>query len=426
MHFELDRRSIGGVKINKIIDPKFKTGAIYIRFLMPYEDETAPALSLIPALLVSANKHYDSNDKLSRRLNELYGASLSGVCLQCSDMLELLFSVDFILDKYAYDGESVAYECASLLGSCLFDPVVSNGEFDHAEFDIRKRDLLDAIDSEINDKASYALTRSFETVYRGETRSKRHYGSREAVAALTPKQTYQTYLRMLNEASVHITVCAGEDIPSVNNYLVDLFTNRTVSECPLPPYYSYSPCKAEPEFVSEYMDVKQANLVMAFKTDIHDYYINRVLSALYGESPISKLFMNVRERLSLCYYCQSVYSATKATMFVLSAVDNANVQKTKDEAVRQLSLIASGDFSDSDLELTKLYLVSLIRAKYDRKGALAEWFFSEELSGSNLTIEQAIDKINAVTREDVISAAKSYVLDTLFVLSNGKEAGDED
>lgn len=424
MNFDITRHNVGGVKINKIIDPKFKTGAIYIRFLMPYEDETAPALSLIPALLVSSNKHYDSNDKLSRRLNELYGASLSGVCLQCSDMLELLFSVDFILDKYAYDGESVAFDCASLLGFSLFEPLASNGEFDPTEFEIRRRDLLDAIDSEINDKASYALTRSFETVYRGETRAKRHYGTREAVAALTPKQTYEVYLRMLKEASVHITVCAGEDIPSVNKYLEDVFSTRERSDVLLPPYYSYSPCKSEPEFASEYMDIKQANLVMAFKTDIHDYYINRVLSALYGESPISKLFMNVRERLSLCYYCQSVYSATKATMLVLSAVDNINVQKTADEVTRQLSLIASGEFSDDDLALTKLYLVSLIRAKYDRKGALAEWFFSEELSGSNLTIEQAIDKINSVTREDIISAAKSYSLDTLFVLSNGEEIGN--
>ena len=111
-------------------------------------------------------------------------------------------------------------------------------------------------------------------------------------------------------------------------------------------------------------------------------------------------------------------------MLVLSAVDNINVQKTADEVTRQLSLIASGEFSDDDLALTKLYLVSLIRAKYDRKGALAEWFFAEELSGSNLTIEQAIDKINSVTREDIISAAKSYSLDTLFVLSNGEEIGN--
>lgn len=419
--FVLDSVSSEPFVLDVMTDSKFKTGSVIIRLLTPYDDESSAALALLPAILCSATAKYPTDALLAKRLNQLYGASLTGACLHCSDMLELVFSTDFILDRYALDGESVSLEATNILLDCLFDPLVVDGTFDETEFNMRKQDLLDNIDAEINDKASYALGLALETAYEGEIRSKRYYGSREAVESLTPESCYAVYRKIFSISKIYASVCSGERMPQIEKLLTETLSQVA---CPvtLPDYYSFSKAKPEPKYITQPVDAKQSNLVLAFKTDVYDRFANNVLSALYGESSTAKLFENVRERLSLCYYCQSVYSPTKATMFVLSAVDNANIDKATAEIINQLNLIATGDFGDDELQDAKLYLVSVLRAKFDRKGAISDWTFSEKLVGSNMSIQEAIENINRVGRADVINAARAFKLDTVFCLEGAADA----
>ncbi len=414
----IDRFTLDGVTINRIIDSKFKTGSVSVRLFTPYNDCDAPAFSLLPALLCSLNRNYPSQEALTKRLNELYGGNIWGSCSQLSDMLELSFSCDFILDRYAIDGEPVSLPTAKLLVDCLLDPLVVNGGFDPMEFSVRKQDLLDAIDSEINERSAYALTVAYETIYRGENSAKRHYYSREAVEALTPEFCYNAYLRLLENSRVFITVCSGEINTDMEQLLASAFSGK-IKNIPLSDYYTPSPAKAQPEEVVYPMDVKQASIVLAFKTACTDYYAIRLMSMLYGESPTSMLSLTVREAMSLCYYCQSGYSETKGTMVVVSGVDYANIPAVQNAVVDILSSVAKGEFDESTLEEAKLYFVSRLRSRLDRKGAIIDWYLREELTGSKMTIDDAIVAVNAVTRERVMSAAGSFKLDTLFTL--GKE-----
>lgn len=413
--FALNTISSGSLRLDSVTDPKFKTASVVVRILTPYNESDAAALALLPPLLCSANKKYPTDAKLAKRLNELYGASLSGACLWRSDMLELVFSTDFILDEFTLDNESVSRDATEILLDCILDPLVHDNAFDDAEFAMRKRDLLDSIDAEINDKAAYALALALETAYNGEIRSKRFYGSRSDVESLTSQKCYTVYQNLFSKSKMYVSVCSGKRLPDVEKIIVDRLAPVAGNAC-LPSYYSYSLCKSEPARVTKPTDAKQSNLILAFKTECRDRFVNDVLCAIYGESPTAKLFVNVREKLSLCYYCQSVYSPTKATMFALSAVDNDNVNKATDEIINQLSRIARGNFSYEELSAAKRYLVSLCNAKLDRKGAILDWTFSERISGTHLTVEQAIDKINSVTKDDVVAAAKSFKLDTVFVL----------
>lgn len=419
--FAHNRVATDTLTLDVMTDPKFKTGAVVIRLLTPYNDSHAAALALLPALLCSANRKYPTDASLAKYLNRLYGTSLSGACLHCSDMLELVFSTEFILDKYALENEAVSLEAVNVLLDSLLDPLVRDNAFDETEFTMRRQDLLDTIDAEINDKATYALGLALETVYEGEIRSKRFYGSREAVEALTPESCYEVYKTLFSICGIYVSVCSGERLPWVEELILDRLS-AVAGKVILPDYYSYSQPKAEPRYVTQPVDAKQTNLVLAFKTDNHDRFANNVLSAIYGEAPTAKLFENVRERLSLCYYCQSVYSPSKATMFVLSAVDNANTNQTIQEIITQLDRLASGDFSDDDLNDSKRYIAAVLCAKLDRKGGIADWIFTESLSGSHMTISEAIDKINAVTRDDVITCAKSFKLDTVFILEGAADA----
>ena len=413
-----DRENIGGIEINRIIDRKFTSGIVNIRLFADFDKETAPAYVLLPQLLSATNSSYPTQEALTNRLNELYGGNIWGSCAMLSDLLEVSFSCDFLLDKFALDGEKIALPTAKLLLECLFNPVVENGALDPIEFEVRKQDLLDSIDNEINERSSYAVMTAYQTVFRGETAANRNYYSREAVEALTPKSCYEAYKKLLSKSRVYITICSGERHDDIEALLREALQAIEVDPTPID-FYSPSPLKSNPEHIRHPMDIKQSTIVLAFKSDERDYFATRLFSLMYGESPTSVLSLNVREKLSLCYYCQSSYSESKSTMTVVSGVDNANVEKAQNAIISLLEDMSAGKFTDKDLEEAKLFMTSRIRSRVDRRGSLSDWYFRESLTNRNMTVEEAIAEVNDVSRERVEAVAKSFMLDTVFTL--GKE-----
>ncbi len=404
-----------GVTLKCITDSKFKSNIVSVKFLTDIANGDLAALALLPSVLSYTNANYPTASQMNSRLNSLYGASLFSSCGQRGDMYEISVSCEYILNKYTL-GESVADETVQILIDCITDPALENGVFCNEDFDIRKNDLLDAIDGEINDKISYALTLSCETVYKGENASQRYYGTREEVEALTPETVYSVYKKVLSTAKVEIIFAGGGEFDSQ----ITLFKNVFAPRNTLPvKYHSYSSLKPSPEYACTELDVNQANLVVAFKTDERNHHANRLMTSLYGGG-YSKLFENVREKLSLCYFCDAMYSEVKGTMSVVSAVDFANIEKTRDEIINQLSLVAQGDFTDEELENKKHQIAASLRSSYDSISALASWYYLCTLRGEVETIDSYVEKINTVTREQIINAASKMKLDSVFVLTNSE------
>jgi predicted Zn-dependent peptidase len=147
----------------------------------------------------------------------------------------------------------------------------------------------------------------------------------------------------------------------------------------------------------------------------------RVMAALYGGTPFSKLFANVREKLSLCYYCAARYDRAYKAMLVDSGVEAANFQKAYDEILRQLQALSQGDFTDEELQNTKLLLKTSLRAVTDSLGAIESWYMTQILEGTEVSPQKEIEQVQAVTREDIIQAAGRVTLDTVYFLK-GEEA----
>lgn len=412
----LSRSLARGVTLKCVSDPKFRSNIVTVKLLVKNSGENLAALALLPSVLSYTNANYPTSDKMNTRLNELYGASLFSSCGQRGDMYEISVSCEYILDKYTL-GEKIADDAVKILIDCLIDPALEDGVFAEEEFDIRKNDLLDAIDGEINDKTSYALTLAYPTIYCGELASQKYYGTREEVEALTPHDVYSIYKQVISSALIEIIFTGGGDFDSQASLFEGVFSDR-------PPlniaYYSPSPIKPETAICEEILDVSQANMVLAFKTDNQDHFANRLMTSIYGGG-YSKLFETVREKLSLCYFCDAGYSEVKSAMTVVSAVDFENIDAAKSEMIRQLSLVAQGDFTDEELENKKHQLAASLRSTADSISALSSWHYLCTLRGNDMTIDDYISKINAVTRDDVINSARDMKLDTVFVLKGGAD-----
>lgn len=419
MSVKYSRHQIGnGVFLSVITDSKFKTNYVKIRFVNKADAKKASARSIIPNLLVTTNSNFRTRIELNTRLSELYEASIGASGGMLGDAHSVNVSMSCICDKYALENEKVTEECTKILLDCVFNPVCENGAFIETEFNLLKQELIDAIDAEINNRRSYAITQAIKTVFVGEARAYGDYGTRENAVETTNAQTYELYREMLDTAFIDITVGGGGELDSVVKLITERFSKLNRSDIISPEYYSYSPIKQDIARVTETLDIKQAKMVIAYKSDVKDLYLMKLVTSMFGRTPFSKLFVNVREKLQLCYYCSASHNEYKGTILVDSGVDNSNIEKAAQAIDEQIHAIAQGDFTDSELEDTKLLMTGAFKSNYDSIYALAAWYAAQTARGTSFTPEQVNEIVNSYTREQVSECAKSFIMDTVYLLKS--------
>ena len=413
---EYKRTELGyNIGYTSITDEKFKTCSVYVRFATCLSPSEAAANSLGIGALSASNSKLRSLAELNERLSSLYGSALGTFTRKRGDIQILGLSSSWICGKYALDNEDIESEMISLVRDCLFSPNVKNGEFDATPFRITKNDLLDRIDAEMNNKRSYALDRASELAFSGEPAEYSCYGTRESAEAVTAADAYAAYLKLLSTAQVEIYYVA----PEPNVKIAEMFRNEFSSldrhsyKCN---FRAISPVKNEPLTVTEQMDVLQCKTVLTFKSDSDDIYAMRILSAILGETPVSKLFVNVREKLSLCYYCTCRYISAKNTLTIDSGVEKENIETAENEILHQLDEIKEGKITDDELESAILAMDNALAAIGDTPSSYSSWYFERFCDGNIVDPEQQSALYYAVTRERVIAAAKTLKLDSHYYM----------
>ncbi len=408
-----------GVGFITVVDPKFKSNTITIRFITKLDEKTASANALIPNILISSNEKLKTRTEITIKMAKLYDSNLSANSIKFGDNQIVMMSADFICDKYALDGEQISSEVTDVLLDCLFRPLTEGNAFAHEEFNLRKNELVESIQSQINDKRAYAYVRGNRTIYQNEPSSIPSYGTKETAEALTSQQVYEAYKNLLKKSQIEITLSGGQDFLQAKNKLVEAF-GKIERQPVFNEFYSYSPLKDKVAEPVDTLDVNQCKMLMAFKTDYHEYFVNRLMVAMFGGTAFSKLFLNVREKLSLCYYCAAVFIEAKGVLTVDSGVEKKNVSKAREEILRQLEMMANGEFTDDEMKNAVLSISGDFKSNYDSARDIVAWYMTQKIRKTDFTPEQAIDALKAVTREQIIKAAKSFKLDTVYLMQ-GKE-----
>lgn len=414
-----------GVTFHSIGEKRFKTGRLTAAMLLPLSAETASANAVLPYLLRRSCRRYPTFRALNEKLSSLYGASLQAQVYKLGEVQVLAVSAVGLDDRYALEKEEVAGELAELLCSILFDPAFENGQFRQEDIDQEKRQLIEQIDSEFNDKRIYAQIRCEELMCRDEAFGVGRFGTKKQVEALTGGEIYSAWRRALSSARMELMMVGGSDPQKAVEGFQKAFVQ--VSRKEILPCGTQIIAKADrvKEF-HDVMDVAQTKLVMGFRTGIAvpggDVTAMRLMSALFGGTPHSKLFLNVREKLSLCYYCSSSYDRHKGIVMVQSGVEQKNIEKAREEILRQLQAVQEGDFSAEDLDAAKMSVANSFRTMSDYLGGLEAWYLSQAFEKTVLTPEQSAEAVGGVTKEQVVKAAQTVSLDTVYQLTGKEEA----
>lgn len=424
MPVEFSRRSLGdGVYFTSVIDPRFKTNRISVHLVLPLKPEDVSKNALLPFLVKKGNKTYPDYIELNRHLSSLYGANLSADIQRIGDFQILSFSISTIDDKFALDGEPLVKELCDMMCGLLLEPAFLDESFSPSAFEVEKQGLIDTIEAEINEKTTFAVLRLLELMCADEPFGLNKYGKIDEIRQLTLPQIREKYSKVLSSARIECFFigCGNAETASA------LFSSR-FSLLDRNPFDSLTslwiPSAQQQRVVTEHYQVAQAKIVMGFRVnapEVTQREAARVMSAIFGGTPRSLLFMNVREKLSLCYYCSSRYDSKKNIMLVNSGVEFENIEKAKSEILHQLDLLQKGEFTDQLLDETKRMIESSFQTVNDSTSAVESWYLGQLFESEILSPEQQAQRLLSVTRDQVIEAAKAVSLDMAYILT-GEEA----
>lgn len=414
-----------GINFISIIDKKFKSNYIMIKFITKLDEGTASQNAIIPNLLVTSNSKYKTRTELTTKLSSLYGSNLSTLNHKLADNQVVGIAASCICDAYSLNGEKITSEVTDILLDCIFKPVIEDNGFAKKDFDLRKQELIDAIDAEINDKRTYAIIRANSSIYKNEPSAITAYGNRKGAEKLNPQMTYNQYKELLKTAQIEIMFVGGEDNKDAINKLKQAFSSLDREFIPNT-FENLSPIKSQVCEVTEEMDVNQCKMVMAFKSEYNNIYANRLMTTMLGGTAFSKLFTNVREKYSLCYYCAAGFVEGKGVLIVDSGVEYSNIPKAKEEILNQINALATGDFTHDEMKNAVLSIAGDYKSNYDSTSDLASWYFIQSIRGDNYTPEQAIELLEKITREDIIESASALKLDTIYIMKGSESQEGEE
>lgn len=404
---------------------KLKTTAIglYVHHDLNRTDATKTAL--LPYVLRRGSAERPTTGDIARSLEDLYGAHFQvGITKKGNDHI-LIFDGETISDRYAPNGEKLVEQTVELILSCIFNPKIENGAFSEDYVQQEKANLRDRIQNMINDKASYAMLRCTEEMFKGDVFAVPQLGCIEDVDKITAGELYEYYKKMIVSSVIDIYICGDTDINGIESAVKNSISGFTFEKAALPEQELLVKDNSEVNKVTDKLDVTQGKLSMGFRTNISSsdklYWGLMAANSVFGGGAHSKLFNNVREKLSLAYYASSQLNRSKGLMFVNAGIEFKNFNAAYDEIMAQFNAVKNGDISDDEINASVQAIVTALNSYYDDGRAIQGFFLNEKVAGTNRDIAEVREQIQQVTKDDIVRAAKQIELDTVYFLT-GREA----
>lgn len=422
-----------GVWLSHLRSDKFKTACLSLSLLTQLNRENVAMNALIPYVLRRGTRRYPAMDALSARLDELYGTAIEPVVRRIGEIQCVGFYASLPEGEFLPEGQDVLREGAELLGEMLLSPVTRGGLLLPQYVDSEKEKMLETIRSRINEKRGYALFRCLEEMCCYEDFAVGRLGGESECESIHYKKLTRRYHDLLQTSPVELFYCGRAEEQRVAAILRDALSTLPRSEIDydLGTDVRMNAVEEEPRRVEETLDVTQGKLVIGWRLgacmeepDIASLY---VFNAVFGGGSTSKLFMNVREKLQLCYYAGSLVDTHKGLLLVSSGVEFADEAAAEKEIFAQLEAMRRGEITDEELAAARSGVASDLRALLDSQGELEGFYLAQALDGPDCSPLELAELCETVSREDVAAIARSVECDMIYFLTgNGEEAGEED
>lgn len=409
-----------GVNLYYLKTEKFKTTNLSFFIHRPLSREEVTLNALASTVIRRGCPKYPKSKDLSNALSDLYGAAFDTGIKKKGDNQIITASLSFANEKYVPGHPAILSEALDIAESVLLKQTDFNAEYVAQE----KENLKSLILAQKNDKRQYAQARCVEEMCKNEPYGISRYGYADKVDDITAVALFEHYKNVVLKSGVDIFICGDVDIDFVKSRISDMYKDIDVT------YVEYEKCSvikdvAEVNKITETEPIAQGKLSIGFRTGISSsdklYPALMMYNAILGGGIFSKLFNNVREKLSLCYYASSNVDYNKGVMLINSGIEVKNFQKAYDEILNQIEDIKKGVISETELVAARLGTVNSIKSVTDSAFGTADYYLGKLVCGKMIDIETLRQLIDNVTIEDIIEVAGKIQLDTVYFLK-GSEA----
>ncbi|TFE03437.1 EF-P 5-aminopentanol modification-associated protein YfmF [Jeotgalibacillus sp. R-1-5s-1] len=412
-----------GLSLRIVQTKKFKTNQFVFKFRSRLNENDVTARALIPYILQSSTKKWPTTADFRSHLDELYGAGASVDVNKKGEYHILSFAVDIPNERYLKDPTPLAKEALNVLKEMLFNPLLEGDSFSPKVIEQEKRTLKQKLQALKDDKMRYASQRLVEEMCKGEAYALHPNGSEEKLNQVTAEELYKAYRNMIEKDTVDLYVVGDVDSEAITSYCQKEFHFPEREPVTKPDVKSINTTDAKE--VVESQKIKQGKLNIGYRTNIvygdDDYIPLTVMNGLFGGFPHSKLFLNVREKESLAYYAASRVESHKGLVVVMSGVEPAKVERAALIIEEQLQAIQNGEVSENELNQTKAVLKNQMLETLDASRGIVEVLYQGEVADAPVDIDRWFEKVDAVTADHVIAAAKKLKKDTTYILTSGEE-----
>ena len=410
-----------GITFHQIETNKFKTNLFAIFLTIPLNRENVTKDALIAAILRRGTNKLPSQEIISKKLEEMYGAAFDCGIEKSGDYHTIKFYLELINDQFLPEKEDLTSKAIELLLSIAFNPLSENGAFKEEYVKQEKENLKQIIEGKIDNKGSYALERCIEEMYKDKPYGLYKYGYIEDLEKISAKDLYEYYLEMIKTCKIDIfasgqlqkniekNIKENEDISKLKERKFELKIDDKKEQL------------EEPRVITDSMEVTQGKLVIGLDVLLNKEnlsYITMVYNTILGVGANSKLFQNVREKESLAYTCGSNYVKRKQIIMIRAGIEIENYEKAIEIIKEQLEDMKNGKFTDEDIKSAKNLIFGTINSIEEEQDTEISYYFGQELAKSDVTIEEYRKRIEKVTKEQIIEVANNVKTNTIYFLKD--------
>lgn len=416
-----------GIKLHCIDTNKFKTNLMAVCITLPLSRERITYDTVIPAVLKRGTEKLKTQEEISKKLEDMYGASFDCGIEKIGDNHVIKFYLESLNDNFIPEDskQNILEESIDLLLDIILNPLTENNKFKDEYVESEKNNIKLLIESKIDNKDQYALNRCIEEMYKDKPYGLYKFGYTEDLSKINSQNLYDYYNEVINTSKIDIFVSGElkkEDIIDVvkNNENIKKLKERKANYI-VNNEQTESKEKTQEKEVEDKMDVAQGKLVIGLDVELNDYnskFPVSLYNVILGESATSKLFQNVREKASLAYTARSNYVRQKNNIYIRCGIEIENYDKALKIIKEQLEDMKNGRFNEEDLENSKKYMISGIQSIEDEQDSEITYYIGQELAGKLTTFEEYAKKISEVNLEDVKNVGSKININTIYFLRN--------
>lgn len=411
-----------GITLRCFSDNRFKQSCLSLQFLRNMRLEESSLNALLPAVLLRGSINAPDLRDITLRLDDLYGASVGALVRRIGDYQTTGLYCSFMEDRFALPGDTIFEPMIAFLQELLLQPVLENGIFRADYVESEKRNLISAIASQRNDKRAYAGSQLFAHMCSKDSFGIPRLGTIAQAEAIDAENLYRHYMDVLQTSPVELFYVGSAEPEQVARCLKPLCQALAAKAKPLPPQTAFQDPAGGNH--TQTMEISQGRLCMGFVTPItlreSSFAAMQVCNAIFGGGMTSKLFMKIREQMSLCYDVGSGYHGSKGILTVSAGIDFDMEELVRQEILAQLDACRAGHITQEELASAKQGLITQLQATHDSPGAIESYYASGALSGLNMTPAAYIQAVEAVTLSEVMEAAQSLQLHTTYFLKGAQ------